>query len=315
MALNLGCTYRHQVGMRMADAPATLVDYLARVFAHSDATAWRARVACGEIDVDGRRAEGDAALRAGQLITWRRPPWDEPEVPMGWRVVFEDDWLLAVDKPSGLPTMPAGGFLEHTLLLLVRRERPGASALHRLGRSTSGLVLFARDHESAARLSRAWREHRVAKRYRALASGIVGWETRDIDVAIGPVAHPRLGSVHAASAGGRPAQSTVRVVERRAGTTLVDVDIRTGRPHQVRIHLAWAGHPLEGDPLFVAGGVPRADDPALPGAGGYLLHASRLAFDHPLTGSPTVLDCPPPPPLQVGAGRGLTPGVMGSDPR
>jgi 23S rRNA pseudouridine1911/1915/1917 synthase len=299
MALNRGCTYRHRVGIAAGATP--LAEYLTRVFPHSDAGTWRARIARGEIDLDGHTPAADATLRAGALVTWRRPPWDEPEVPDSWRTVFEDEWLLAVDKPSGLPTMPAGGFLEHTLLTLVRRACPGASALHRLGRHTSGLVLFARDPEAAARVSRAWREHRVEKRYRALASGIVGWHVREIDVAIGPVPHPRLTTVHAASVDGRPAQSTVRVVERRDESTLVDVEIRTGRPHQVRIHLAWAGHPLVGDPLYAAGGLPRAIDPALPGDGGYLLHAVRLAFEHPLTGDSVVLDCPPPEALQPGA--------------
>jgi 23S rRNA pseudouridine1911/1915/1917 synthase len=108
--------------------------------------------------------------------------------------------------------------------------------------------------------------------------------------------------VHAASLDGRPAQSTVRVVERRADATLVDVDIRTGRPHQVRIHLAWTGHPLVGDPLYVAGGLPRAVHPALPGEGGYLLHAARLAFDHPLTEARLVIECPPPEPLRLASG-------------
>lgn len=299
MTLNRGCTYRHQIG---AAAPASLAAYLARAFTHSDEATWRARAERGEIDLDGQRAEPSAPLHAGQVVTWRRPPWDEPDVPRSWRTVFEDGWLIAVDKPSGLPTMPAGGFLQHTLQRLVQREYASARPLHRLGRFTSGLVLFARDHDTAAQLSRAWREHQVDKRYRALAAGTIPWESLTIDAPIGPVTHPRLGTVHAASSSGRPAASTVHVVERRSDSTLVDVDIATGRPHQVRIHIAWAGHPLVGDPLYERGGVPRAADPALPGDGGYLLHASRLAFEHPDARTRVVIDCDPPATLRKGAG-------------
>jgi 23S rRNA pseudouridine1911/1915/1917 synthase len=153
----------------------------------------------------------------------------------------------------------------------------------------------------------------VRKRYRALGAGVATWDVRDLDVPIGPVPHARLGSVHAASPVGRPSRSLARTVERRSESTLFDVEIVTGRPHQVRIHLAWAGHPLVGDPLYASGGVPRAADPGLPGDGGYLLHASQLAFDHPITGAAMTLDCPPPPGLRAAheRGAGVTPRADG----
>jgi len=84
------------------------------------------------------------------------------------------------------------------------------------------------------------------------------------------------------------------VVGYRTGMTLFDVDITTGRPHQVRIHLACAGHPLVGDPLYATGGTLLAANPGLPGAGGYLLHAARLRFAHPLSNDPVELAAPPP---------------------
>jgi 23S rRNA pseudouridine1911/1915/1917 synthase len=106
--------------------------------------------------------------------------------------------------------------------------------------------------------------------------------------------------VHAAAAAGRPATSHARILARRLDNALVEVRIDTGRSHQIRIHLAAAGHPLAGDPLYVAGGVP-ARDPALPGEGGYLLHAHRLALAHPATGRPIVLEAPLPPELVLSA--------------
>jgi 23S rRNA pseudouridine1911/1915/1917 synthase len=96
---------------------------------------------------------------------------------------------------------------------------------------------------------------------------------------------------------GKPAISHVRVLAVREGRALVAVTIPTGRPHQIRIHLAAAGHPLVGDPLYVEGGVPDLD-PALPGEGGYRLHAYRLALAHPATGERLELECAPPPELR-----------------
>ncbi len=207
----------------------------------------------------GRRSAQDVILDAGGTLVWHRPPWDEPEVPRHYDLLHEDASLVAVIKPRGLPTMAAGGFLEGTLLTLVRERYPEARPLHRLGRHTSGIVLFARTHAAAALLSRAWRDHAVGKRYRALGAGIAEWETRAIESPIGPVAHPVLGTVHAASSTPESAaHSVAHVVGHRGGMTLFDVDITTGRPHQVRIHLACAGHPLVGDPLYAAGGAPRA---------------------------------------------------------
>ena len=171
--------------------------------------------------------------------------------------------------------------------------------LHRLGRFTTGLVLFARTHAAAAALGLAWRTHAVTKDYRALVDGNPSWDTCQITHAIGTVPHPTLGTVHAARDDGRASHSVATVVERRAGDTLVDVRITTGRPHQIRIHLAAIGHPLAGDPLYAPGGRPRAVAPGLPGDGGYLLHAHRLRVAHPCGTGTLSLEAQPPAALTV----------------
>jgi 23S rRNA pseudouridine1911/1915/1917 synthase len=213
--------------------------------------------------------------------------------------VYQDHLLVAVAKPRGLPTLPGGGFLETTLLAQVRARFPEASPMHRLGRETSGIVLFSRTPAAGARIQAAWREHRIVKAYRALASGVAREDSLVITAPIGPVAHPWLGTLFAASADGKPARSEARVLERRADATLFEVLIETGRPHQIRIHLAFAGHPLVGDPLYAPGGLPRPDLPALPGDGGYFLHAERLVFPHPDTGALVELRDPPPAELRT----------------
>jgi len=295
VALNRGWIYRSQVGP--AAAGRSLLAHLAIEYPHSGRDAWLSRLASGELTVDSRVVDGNTVLRAGQHITWQRPPWDEPDVPLTYSVVYEDAAVVVVDKPAGLPTMPAGGFLEHTLWHIIRDRFPDAMPVHRLGRFTSGLVLCARSHSAAAALGRAWRDRQVGKRYRALVLGHPSWSSLDVATPIGPVAHPRLGLVHAASAAGKPAHSHVAVVGRRGDHALVDVRITTGRPHQIRIHLAAAGHPLVGDPLYAVGGVPRPDRPALPGDGGYHLHAYQLHLAHPTSGAFLALEAPLPPAL------------------
>ena len=291
MALNSGWSYREQVGATAAGL--TALDYLAATRPHSTAAEWADRFARGELEIAGTRATAAAVLQLGHLIVWHRPPWDEPDVPTQFAIVHEDDSIVAVNKPSGLPTMPAGGFLEHTLLHLLRQRFPEASPLHRLGRCTSGLVLFARTHAAAAVLSKAWRDHEVKKSYRALTSGVSMLDRIEIAAAIGPVPHPQLGRVYAAATTGKASRSVAMVVERGADHTLFNVDIATGRPHQIRIHLACAGHPLVGDPLYDVGGTIKAN-PGLPGDGGYLLHAEHLSFVHPLTGAAMALTARPP---------------------
>jgi 23S rRNA pseudouridine1911/1915/1917 synthase len=303
--VNEGFLYRERIDG--GSDGATVLAHLARRYRHSSATVWRARIEAGEVEIDGVRAAADAILRAGQSLTWRRPPWEEPAVPLAYAVLHRDRDLLAVAKPRGLPCVPNGGFLTHTLLHLVRRDVPEAVPLHRLGRGTSGLVLFARTPEARRLLAAAWREGRVEKDYRALVRGHPSRESFSVDVRIGPVAHPRLGAVHAASPLGKPALSHVRTREPRGDDRLVDVRIDTGRPHQIRIHLAAAGHPLVGDPLYVVGGVP-GETPGLPGDVGYRLHACRLAFDHPTTGRRVAIECAPPPALRDGG-----PGSLSAD--
>jgi 23S rRNA pseudouridine1911/1915/1917 synthase len=289
--VNGGFEYRETVGREARGS--TVLAWLAARHRHSSEPIWRSRIAAGEVSLDGAVAAAGDALRAGQRLAWRRPPWEEPSVPLGFAVLYRDEHLLAVAKPRGLPSVPNGGFLEHTLLFQVRRLHPEAVPMHRLGRGTSGLLLFARTQAARRAVAALWRAGRVEKEYRALVSGVPRPARFAIDVPIGLVAHPRLGSVHAAAAAGKPALSHVEVLSSRDDQALVAIRIPTGRPHQIRIHLAAAGHPLVGDPLYVTGGVP-GPRPGLPGDGGYRLHAHRLALAHPSTGARLELECSPP---------------------
>ncbi len=295
-------------GYRWAEVVATpdpgerVVDRLARRWRHGSADEWRARIVRGEVTLDGAAAEATAALRAGQTLAWARPPWEEPAVPRAFALLHRDADLLAVGKPAGLPTMPSGGrFLEHTLLHQVRRRWPEAAPLHRLDRGTSGVVAFARSDVARRAGGAAWRSGAARRTYLGLVVGHPRDDELEIDAPIGERPHAAIGRAFAAVAaadGGRAARTRVKTRARRAdGTSLVEIAIESGRPHQIRIHLAFAGFPLVGEPFYGEGGAPRGGD-ALPGDVGYRLHAWRLALPHPVTGAPLALECPPPPDLR-----------------
>jgi len=295
---NSGYAHTDQIGL--AAAGRSVAAHLVATYPLASELEWLARIEAGQVILDGLPARRDDVLHPGQRLTWNRPPWLEPDVPMATAILYEDAHLLAVAKPSGLPTLPGGGeYQDHTLLTLVRRRHLGASPMHRLGRGTSGIVLFAPTVAARKPLQAAFQLSATRKVYRALCSGNPDSDAFEITAPIGAIPYSPLGTLHAADPSGRASISRVTVAERRDGAALLDVEILTGRPHQIRIHLAWAGHPLVGDPLYGPGGIPLEGTRALPGDPGYLLHAHRLELAHPSTREWLTLTCQPPPELRV----------------
>jgi 23S rRNA pseudouridine1911/1915/1917 synthase len=280
--LNRGYAYTTIISRKYHGQP--LLFHLASLYPHSTPQAWQQKLNNGEVTLDGVIATGSESVTSGQTLVWKRPPWIEPEVPQHFEVLFDDPYLLAVNKPSGLPTLPGAGFLENTLLRLVQKHTPNANPVHRLGRATSGIVLFAKTSQAAANLTANWNTSKIQKIYRALAQNVAKHDTYEILTPIGLVPHPRIGSVWAANPRGKPSKSLAKVISRTPSTTTFEVALYSGRPHQIRIHLASIGHPLVGDPLYGLNGQPLENLPGLPGDGGYLLHAQFLKFQHPITG-------------------------------
>jgi 23S rRNA pseudouridine1911/1915/1917 synthase len=280
---NNGWIYRTRVAADAAGA-SVLAFHVAR-YRHSDEDAWRAAIDGGRVLVNGRRVPPEQPLAAGDELEFHRPPWREPDAPESFAVAFENEHVLVVVKPANLQVLPAGPFSARTLLSLVRSsdgERSEAAPVHRLGRGTSGLIAFGKTALGRSSLSRQLRELTLGKTYFAWVAGARLPSSFAARQPIARIPHGPL-TIHAAAPHGRPSLTRVRVLRRAAERTLVAAQPITGRPDQIRIHLAAAGAPIVGDPLFGAGGVPKSDAP--PGAGGYLLHSAGLSFDDPQSGA------------------------------
>ncbi|MCP3920243.1 MAG: sigma-70 family RNA polymerase sigma factor [bacterium] len=283
MPLNGGYRYRSRV--RPSEAGASVLAHHAARYTHSSTEVWRTRIEAGRVRVNGSVADCDQLLAAGDELEFERVPWVEPDVPREFGVVYEDEDVLVLEKPAGLQVLPAGVFLDNTLLNLVRssaRSRAQSSPVHRLGRGTSGLVLFGKTESALASLAAQFRDFRVTKTYLARVTGT--------DLPLACTARHPIGSRHhgpmrvfCVQPEGKRSVTRLRVLARDevAGQSLVAAQPITGRPDQIRIHLAACGAPLVGDPLFGIGGVPNSD--ARPGEGGYFLHAVALSLLHPTT--------------------------------
>ncbi len=281
-ALNDGWTYRDRVPRAAAG---TLVSrWMADRYRHSDAAVWRQRIAAGELDWNGVLLREDRVLQGGDNLCWRRPPWLEETIPDQWETIHDDGDLLVINKPSGLPVMPGGGFLRHTLTALL--EPTGAQPVHRLGRFTSGLQVCARTPQTRALWSKQFRpDGGCRKVYQAWSERVPGLELGQCLTVSSDVVerqHPLLGWIW----GPEPleeqpirkrlcAHSEIELLERTADGDRLQVTITTGRPHQIRIHLSQLGSPLLGDPLYLPNREISAS--ATPGDGGYRLHAWRLS--------------------------------------
>jgi 23S rRNA pseudouridine1911/1915/1917 synthase len=255
---------------------------------------------------DGRALKPATRLRAGEEVRLDAPdPPPEPDEPVPFRILYADADLLAVEKPAGVPMHPAGRYVERTLVRALRRALdadPGAPA-HRLDRDTSGVVLFLRSARARRDVGRALRERRVQKLYLALTSGAPqapgggGSGLVDLPVGLDPAGRVAVRrAVLPVAAGGAPARTRWRVLARRGTLALVAAAPLTGRPHQLRVHLAALGAPVAGDRLY--GPDPRlylalreraptpAEHAALYGLGRHALHAAVLRLAHPADGRP-----------------------------
>jgi 23S rRNA pseudouridine1911/1915/1917 synthase len=262
-------------------------------------------IARGAVLVDGNPRPKSHRLRGGERLEADLETVTEvPPEPGGVPVRYEDEHLAVVAKPAGMVTHPAAGRRTGTVvnrllgmdMPLSRaggEDRPGI--VHRLDAGTSGLLIVAKDDETHAALSRLLAAREVRRDYLALVRGEVPHESFTVEAPLGR--HRARVAVRRGS--GVEAVTDVEVRERFPRATLVVARPRTGRTHQIRVHLGAAGHPILGDRVYGGGG----DDARRLGLTRPFLHAWRLAFDHPVAGERIELEEPLPPELSAALSR------------
>ncbi len=263
----------------------------------------------GEVRVNKGRAAADTRLALGDEVrvppVRTAPPKDTAAVPpREFPIVFEDDHLIAVDKPAGV-AVHGGSGVSFGVIEQLRRARPQARFLelvHRLDRETSGLLLVAKRRSALTALQDQFRQRETGKTYAALVAGEWPASKKVIDVPLHKFltaeGERRVRSVDSTHAEGRRSITLVKVARRLPGYTLLDVTIKTGRTHQIRVHLADAGHAIVGDEKYGDFGANKALAAGRHPAGlkfaRMFLHARELRFEHPATGEVITLASPLP---------------------
>ena len=254
------------------------------------------------------QAKSSARVKAGDALSVELKPTPQSQAfkpeAMVLDVVFEDEFLLVINKPAGLVVHPAPGNWSGTLLngLLARDPQalllPRAGIVHRLDKDTSGLMMVARTRQTMDQLVNMIAARSVSRQYLALAHGAwQGAKTRHVDLAVGRDVRNRLrmAVVDLEKNSGKTAATDITVLQSVPGYCLVRCKLHTGRTHQIRVHLAAISHPLVSDELYggaLAGGLQRQ-----------ALHAYRLAFNHPTTGQPLAFSSPLPADMQAAITR------------
>ena len=270
----------------VSDGPGGRLDkYLAHHYPHLSRSYLRKLIADGYVTVSGRSARPSLEVKNGDRITIIIPPVPSHQIdpePVPLCLAYEDEEMLVVDKPAGIPTHPGAGRRDHTLANALLAylpslkgigdpERPGI--VHRLDKDTSGLVMIAKTEQALQYLSRQLKARSVVKRYIALVKGRVGPQGGVIEAPLGR--SPRHRKRMAVVSGGREAVTRYKVLRALEGYTLLEVAPETGRTHQIRVHLAAIGHPVVGDATYGS---------RQPGLSRHFLHASFLGFRLPGSG-------------------------------
>jgi tRNA pseudouridine32 synthase/23S rRNA pseudouridine746 synthase len=262
------------------NAPQTIFEYLLARFPQVNASVWRERVSRGVITLsDGTTVKQDSPYRHGMTVFYRKEVPSEPASVEQPLVVYRDDEILIVDKPHGMPVTPSGEHVERSLFVLLQRLT-GLSDLapsHRLDRETAGLLLFTIKQDARAHYHRLFAEGQVEREYLAVAHvdtsmNQTHWRIENRIEPGEPWFRQRIveGRINAITA--------IELVDLRSGIGQFRLFPKTGRKHQLRVHMASIGCPIVGDPFYPSITKKRDDDPPLQ------LLAKRLAFIDPLTG-------------------------------
>ena len=279
--------------------------YLAQRLHRYSRSAVQKLIENGQVSVAGRLVKASTRVADGQTVIIRYPRREEPPPTVDrLSIVFEDEQLLAVDKPGQVLSHPTDKIVENAVTTIIRRQRPELKLhlLHRLDRETSGVLLLAKDPRTARLMTDAFEGREVRKTYWALAAGRVEWAQKTVDVPMERAEDHEIKVIQKAGSGLHAVTDFTRLAA-SAAVSLVEARPRTGRLHQIRVHLAHAGHPILGDKLYTGDGeyymkavrkeLTEADLGTL-GAARQMLHARALSLSHPSTKRPLTIEAPLP---------------------
>jgi 23S rRNA pseudouridine1911/1915/1917 synthase len=277
----------------------------------------------------GERRRPAEIVRTGEVVFLLRDRFEEPETPLHYGVLYQDDALLIIDKPAGLPMHPTATYHKHTLSYLLREREPAPAGFvpriaHRLDRETSGIVVCGKTPDAERALKRSFERHEIEKSYLAIVRGELPDDEGQIDLPIAPV-REGLHVLMEVREDGLTASTRFQVRARAGGYSLLELFPRSGRQHQLRVHLSALGFPIVGDKLY----GPEREAPFLEyietgltptlearlGHARQALHAHAIAFVHPSSKEPFRLICPLAPDLcelwaRLSAGAPLTLGAV-----
>jgi len=260
-------------------------------------------VRSGEVRVNKGRVPAEYRLQVGDRV--RVPPMRTAEkssqaaVPArDFEIAFEDEALIVIDKPAGV-AVHGGSGVSFGVIEQLRRARPQAKLLelaHRLDRDTSGLLVVAKKRVALTKLHDMFRDGAIAKRYLALVKGRWRNELQHVRLPLHKYLTAEGERRVSVNPEGKASHSIVRLVARWENFSLVEVELKTGRTHQIRVHLAHLGFPIAGDDKY--GDFPLNKALQKAGLGRMFLHAAKLALPHPLSGVPVALESPLPAELR-----------------
>jgi len=260
--------------------PVAVTDYLSRRFTYHTAENWAAIVREGRVFINGARCIETDTVKAGDTLSYDPGEFEEPEADLSYSIIYEDEWILAVNKPSNLLVHRAGKSFRNNLIYQLRHNAntpyPDCHPVHRLDRDTSGVVLVAKNSFQGSIFGYLFAQGKVTKIYKAIVKG-----RPDIKLPFvidGPILEDKEGSApfrFKVDDTGKPATTIIEKIQKFDNDlSLLTVKPITGRTHQIRVHLASIGFPIVGDRVYGDGiGTRQA------------LHCESVAFTHPHTGN------------------------------